>query len=255
MADRILRMGPILAFILSTLLLVVPLQAQSICPIISITDFILRRSDICYTLDSICPIASRVEVPTVAVVNEISLERALNLIHKNSEKYVAILFYASWCPFSKICKTSFAILPSLFPTIHHFAVEESTIKPSSLSKYGVRGFPTLFLQNATTRVRYRGARNVRAFARFYKSTTGINPISPNYFEQKQMESLLLSLSRLGDDEAEHCPFSWARYPEKLVRQETYLALACSFLLVRLLYFVSPTLIVQARRLWRQRSKP
>lgn len=48
-------------------------------------------------------------------------------------------------------------------------------------------------------------------------------------------------------EQESCPFSWARSPEKLLRQETYLALATTFVLLRLLYFVFPTLLLRAQR--------
>ncbi|KAI8018038.1 Histidine kinase 3 [Camellia lanceoleosa] len=41
--------------------------------------------------------------------------------------------------------------------------------------------------------------------------------------------------------AESCPFSWARSPENLLQRETYLALATPFVLLRLLYFLLPTL--------------
>lgn len=42
---------------------------------------------------------------------------------------------------------------------------------------------------------------------------------------------------------ESCPFSWARSPENLLRQETYLALATAFVILRLLYIFFPTLLV------------
>lgn len=50
-------------------------------------------------------------------------------------------------------------------------------------------------------------------------------------------------------EQESCPFSWARSPENLLQQETYLALACAFVLVRLLYLLYPTLLVFAQFTW------
>lgn len=50
-------------------------------------------------------------------------------------------------------------------------------------------------------------------------------------------------------EQENCPFSWARSPENLFRQETYLALATAFVLLRLLYFCFPTMIVFVRFAW------
>ena len=60
---------------------------------------------------------------------EMSLQKALNIIHKNSRDYVAVLFYASWCPFSRTFRPNFSIMASLYPSIPHFAIEESTIRP------------------------------------------------------------------------------------------------------------------------------
>lgn len=53
------------------------------------------------------------------------------------------------------------------------------------------------------------------------------------------------------NEQESCPFSWARSPENLLRQETYLALASAFVLLRLLYIFFPTLISFAQCAWRR----
>lgn len=119
------------------------------------------------------------------------------MVHKNSHDYVAVLFYASWCPFSRIFRPSFSILSSLYPSIPHFAIEESTIRPryvfsfawfflcifsllkitstnycSILSKYGVHGFPTLFILNSTMRVRYHGSRTLGSLLGFYSDVTG-----------------------------------------------------------------------------------
>lgn len=40
---------------------------------------------------------------------------------------------------------------------------------------------------------------------------------------------------------EICPFPWAKSPENLLQQETYLALATIFVILRLLYFASQML--------------
>lgn len=48
-------------------------------------------------------------------------------------------------------------------------------------------------------------------------------------------------------EVESCPFSWARSPENLLKQETYLALATIFVLFRALYFLSPALLLFFQR--------
>lgn len=50
---------------------------------------------------------------------------------------------------------------------------------------------------------------------------------------------------------ESCPFSWARSPENLLCQETYLALATAFVLLRLLYIFFPTLLVFTQCAWRR----
>ena len=142
--------------------------------------------------------------------DEVSLQRALNMVQKNSYDYVAVLFYASWCPFSRTFRPTFSALSSLYPSIPHFAIEESAVRPrfadtiharitfhnvlyvlaklfvflwllviallnifcSILSKYGVHGFPTLFILNSTMRVRYHGSRTPASLVAFYGDVTG-----------------------------------------------------------------------------------
>lgn len=43
---------------------------------------------------------------------------------------------------------------------------------STLSKYGVHGFPTIILLNSTMRVAYRGSRTLDSLATFYSDVTG-----------------------------------------------------------------------------------
>ncbi|OEL21019.1 5'-adenylylsulfate reductase-like 4 [Dichanthelium oligosanthes] len=105
-----------------------------------------------------------------------ALQKAVALVLHNREDFVAILFYASWCPFSKIFRTDFQKLSSFFPTIAHFSFEESHIKQRILSRYGVRAFPTLFLVNSTMRVRYHGSRTMSSLAMFYKDVTDLSCI-------------------------------------------------------------------------------
>jgi len=52
-----------------------------------------------------------------------------------------------------------------------------------------------------------------------------------------------------DTEPESCPFSWARSPENLLGQETYLALATAFVALRLLYLFFPTLLICIQYAW------
>jgi len=51
------------------------------------------------------------------------------MIHKNKCDYVALLFYASWCPFSRSFRPSFDVISSLYSSIPHFAIKESSVKP------------------------------------------------------------------------------------------------------------------------------
>lgn len=52
-------------------------------------------------------------------------------------------------------------------------------------------------------------------------------------------------------EPDSCPFTWARSPEHILQQETYLALATIFVLLRLLYFILPSLLLCAQFVWRK----
>ena len=86
--------------------------------------------------------------------DEVSLQKALNMVHKNNREYVAVLFYASWCPFSRIFRPVFSILSSLHPSIPHFAIEESSVRPRFVFSSQILSFmasinltPIQFLQH------------------------------------------------------------------------------------------------------------
>ncbi|XP_010455302.1 PREDICTED: 5'-adenylylsulfate reductase-like 6 [Camelina sativa] len=100
------------------------------------------------------------------------LQVASDMIDKNKCDYVALLFYASWCPFSRLLRPSFDLISLLYSSIPHFAVEESSVKSSTLSKYGVHGFPTIILMNSTMLVAYRGSRTLDSLVTFYSDVTG-----------------------------------------------------------------------------------
>ncbi|KAJ6841200.1 5'-adenylylsulfate reductase-like 3 [Iris pallida] len=142
-------------------------------------------------------------------------------------------------------------MSSLFPAIRHFAFEESVIRPSILSRYGVHGFPTLFLLNSTMRVRYHGLRTINSLVGFYSDVTGAKPVLLYSTAMKKADPSNI-IPKLNEDTGqENCPFSWARSPEKLLQQDTYLALAGSFVLLRILYFLLPKLNSCVERTWRR----
>ncbi|KAF9608281.1 hypothetical protein IFM89_008566 [Coptis chinensis] len=215
---------------------------SDICPVISLTDSLL--------LDSISIFPGGDLFSGVTEGDDVSLQGVLNLVHKSSHEYVSVLFYASWCPFSRACRPTFAMISSLYPSIRHFAIEESSVKPSILSRYGVHGFPTLFLLNSTMRMRYHGSRSLGSLVTFYSDVTGLKPLSLDHLSLETMGDSS-NLTKLGDAEEENCPFSWARSPEKMLQQETYLALASTFVLLRLIYFSLPMLLACARCAWRR----
>lgn len=68
--------------------------------------------------------------------------------------------------------------------------------------------------------------------------------------------LLDKIGCSGNDEKdeinqETCPFPWAKSPENLLQQETYLALATIFVILRILYLAFPTLRNYAQLAWRR----
>jgi len=220
------------------------------CPIPNLQDIF---SDKCMASDSdsLPPDALGFLPDRVRELDAVSLEAALNILQKSSNPYIAVLFYASWCPFSKQCRPIFNVLSSMFPTIHHVAVEESASRP----RYGVHSFPALFLQNQTSRVRYHGSRKLDSILHFYENVTGIKSISPDFATQASSSSLT-DLDRVKDVEGEvHCPYSWAKSPEKLLQQDTYLILAILFLVLRMLHFLFPKVLIWLKRVWKRHVWP
>lgn len=55
------------------------------------------------------------------------LERAL--ASKQRTGYTAVLFYASWCPFSCSMYPTFGMLSFKFPQVEHLAIEQSSALP------------------------------------------------------------------------------------------------------------------------------
>ncbi|GJN03450.1 hypothetical protein PR202_ga20900 [Eleusine coracana subsp. coracana] len=181
-----------------------------------------------------------------------ALQKAVALVLQNKDDFVAILFYASWCPFSKIFRTDFQKLSSFFPTIAHFSFEETRIKPRMLSRYGIRAFPTLFLVNSTVRVRYHGSRTMNSLAMFYKNVTGMDPMSVDVTSLEKMADTINIIDSDKNTEQEDSLLVWARSPERLLHQDTCLALASSFLLLRLLHFLIPKVNACVKQAWRMR---
>ncbi|GMH00157.1 hypothetical protein Nepgr_001996 [Nepenthes gracilis] len=220
------------------------------CSTSSVTDWILGfRETVCDANNY----NESTDTVTVIEGGEVSLRKALDMVHSRSHGYVAVLFYASWCPFCRTFRPTFSVLASLYPSIPHLTIEKSAIRPSVLSEYGVHGFPALFLINSTMRARYGGSRKTTSLRTFYRSVTGIraDPLHQVYLNKTECAS---NHKKSDHIEQESCPFSWARSPENLLHEETYLALATAFVLLRMLYLVFPYLLEFSRFAWRRRMQ-
>ncbi|CAK9144514.1 unnamed protein product [Ilex paraguariensis] len=108
------------------------------------------------TLQSQCPLSYSPNSPLE--VNGDFLDRTLAAKWGNA--YTSILFYASWCPFSHNVRLTLEVLGSMFPEIEHLAVEQSLAMPSMFSRYGVHSFPMILLVNQTSRMRFRGSKDL-----------------------------------------------------------------------------------------------
>eukprot|EP00270_Netrium_digitus_P005028 TRINITY_DN16544_c0_g1_i1.p1 TRINITY_DN16544_c0_g1~~TRINITY_DN16544_c0_g1_i1.p1 ORF type:complete len:306 (+),score=40.05 TRINITY_DN16544_c0_g1_i1:78-995(+) len=170
--------------------------------------------------------------------------------------YVAVLFYASWCPFSQVLHPLFYELAPLFPGVVHIAVEESRLRPSVLSKYGIHSFPQLFVENSTLRFKFGGPRTVKKISRFitnitgeasmetYTSTTSTAataaqcpaaqalPASPS--SSYALSSTPSPHGAIARGRATSCPYPWATNPNHWFTERTLLCIAAAFLFVRLL---------------------
>ncbi|KAF6155156.1 hypothetical protein GIB67_019682 [Kingdonia uniflora] len=165
-----------------------------------------------------------------------------------SDVYAALLFYASWCPFSRDARSTFDMLSTMFPRIRHMAIEQSSAMPSVFSRYGVRSLPSILLvnQNQTAKiryhVRYHGPKDHESLVRFYKKITGHEPVV--YLADNQPSSLGISeksalLQLLGGGSS----------MKEILRRETYLVFSILFLCLRSIIYFCPGMLSHIRAVW------
>lgn len=77
---------------------------------------------------------------------------------------------------------------------------------------------------------------------------GMKPLTSEWPSVEEIRTLS-NYEKHDNTEPESCPFWWARSPENMLRHETYLALATAFVLLRLLYFLYPTLALCVQWAW------
>uniref|UniRef100_A0ACD6A956 Uncharacterized protein n=1 Tax=Avena sativa TaxID=4498 RepID=A0ACD6A956_AVESA len=182
-------------------------------------------------LGSRCPSARIEPSPPLEVTGD-AFDKELNL-HRSGSSY-SILFYAAWCPFSSNFRPIFEALSTVFPQIHHLAVEESSAMPSLFSRYGVRAFPAILLVNKTTMVRYRGTKDLQSLIDFYKETTGLNPIAHVDVIQKESPGSLGPVMTGG------------RSLRKMAKDEPFMFLSVLFIILKVAAHFVPTVMSRLR---------
>ncbi|KAF5735155.1 5'-adenylylsulfate reductase-like 5 [Tripterygium wilfordii] len=185
----------------------------------------LRESGLfIYDLQSLCPRSISPNPPHEMDGN--FLDRTLTSKQRNA--YASVLFYASWCPFSRQMRLKFEKLSFMFPQIEHLAVEESSALPSIFSRYGIHSLPAILLVNQTSKIRYHGLKNLPSLVQFYERTTGLKPVQyytedePASFEEDEQFIMQTWISSsLGD----------------MIKREPYVVLATLFICLRLLLYI------------------
>ncbi|KAL8096643.1 5'-adenylylsulfate reductase-like 7 isoform X2 [Apium graveolens] len=182
------------------------------------------------TLNSQCPFHFSPNSPLQ--VGSDFLDRILN--SKGNNAYISVLFYASWCPFSHNVRLTFRTLSAMFPHIEHLEVEESSVVPR------VHSFPTILMVKQTSKFRYLGAKDLKTLVRFYRKTTGWEPIQ--YVDMEQPISSEVS--------GEFVMRSWVgSSPSEILKREPYLVLSLLFLCLAVLINALPKVLLHFKPLW------
>ncbi|KAK4440424.1 5'-adenylylsulfate reductase-like 5 [Sesamum alatum] len=190
-----------------------------------------------YDLNSQCPSSIPTSSSPIQVDDEL-FERAMSSSQKN--EYTAVLFYASWCPFSSIFLSKFSTLSSMYPQIRHLMLEQTSVQPSVFSRYGIHSVPALLIVDQTIQIRYHGRKDLQSLVNFYKRTTGLDPmvdrIEDASSKNLEMEPKVFQL------------WHGASLKEIFLR-EPYLALSVIFVLSRALLYFFPEIASQIMAMW------
>uniref|UniRef100_A0A5B7A5C3 Thioredoxin domain-containing protein n=1 Tax=Davidia involucrata TaxID=16924 RepID=A0A5B7A5C3_DAVIN len=166
------------------------------------------------------------------------LDRTLTA--KQGSVYTSVLFYASWCPFSHNARLTFEVLSSMFPQIEHLAIEQSSAMPSIFSRYGIHSLPTILMVNQTSRMRFRGSKDLYSLVKFYEKTTGFEPVQHVAVHQiiglRSNEKFVMQ--------------SWIGSSlDEISTTEPYLIFSILFLCLRVLVFVLPKALSRFKAFW------
>ncbi|XP_062204113.1 5'-adenylylsulfate reductase-like 6 [Phragmites australis] len=155
------------------------------------------------------------------------------------EEYTAVLFYASWCPFSQRMRPVFDDLSSMFPRIKHLAVEESSVMPAILSRYGVRSLPSIIVAHGSYTFWPLGAEDLDSLVDFYTAVTGQEPVA--YIgPRKWSTSQSTHYAKLGNSSI-----------SEAVKREPYLAFSIMFICLRIFLFFFTKFFALIKGFWIQ----
>ncbi|XP_010524982.1 PREDICTED: 5'-adenylylsulfate reductase-like 7 [Tarenaya hassleriana] len=163
------------------------------------------------------------------------LDRVMDSNHGNG--YKAVLFYASWCPFSRAVRPKIDALASMFPQIEHLVVEHSQALPSVFSRYGIHSFPSILLVHQSSKVRYLGEKDLASLVQFYEKTTGLHPVHYVTDVEQTSSDTDGSLNKWLSNGS-----SW----REILTRESYLVFALLFLLVKLGILVIPRVLLRVK---------
>ncbi|KAL7081661.1 hypothetical protein ACP275_14G052700 [Erythranthe tilingii] len=187
-------------------------------------------------LNSQCPFSKPLPTLPIQVDGE-SFEKAMSSSQKKG--YTAVLFYASWCPFSTIFQSKISTLSSMYPHVKHIMVEQSSATPSIFSRYGIHSVPSLLIVNQTTRMRYHGRKDLDSLKDFYKRTTGLNPVVDMVEETSSNSETGQNSIQLANEASLMKAFS----------REPYLALSAVFVLLRAFLYFFPGIASRLLAIW------
>ncbi|XP_062203047.1 5'-adenylylsulfate reductase-like 6 isoform X2 [Phragmites australis] len=155
------------------------------------------------------------------------------------EEYAAVLFYASWCPFSQRMRPVFDDLSSMFPQIKHLAVEESNVMPAFLSRYGVRSLPSIIIAHGSYAFWPLGSKDLDSLVNFYTAVTGQEPVA--YIGPRKWST----------SQSTHYAKLWNSSISEAVKREPYLAFSILFICLRIFLFFFPKFFTLIKGFWIQ----
>uniref|UniRef100_A0A7N0TCZ5 Thioredoxin domain-containing protein n=1 Tax=Kalanchoe fedtschenkoi TaxID=63787 RepID=A0A7N0TCZ5_KALFE len=164
-------------------------------------------------------------------------------VAKLGSGHIAILFHASWCPFSREFYPIYETLSFMFPEIDHLTIEQSSAMPSVLSRYGIHSFPAILIVNHSSSIRYYGPRDLSSLVQFYETATGGEPV-----QYMTMDNLM---SPSSSEKSDTTLISGDSSLMEMLTREHYLAFSILFIVLRLLYFMLPWALTCAKSLWRR----